>query len=404
MKDIVMSTPRTTRMDRSIIHLNIADFAVAVERLVDRRLTRRPLIIAPEGAPRATVYDMSEEAFQAGVRKGMALRQAIRLCPDAVILSPHPERYEKAMADLLRQALPYSPLVEPGERDGHLFLDVTGTSRLFGPSADVAWRLHRQTRQDLGLNPIWALAANKLISKVASRLVKPSGEYIVLPGDEAAFLAPLPVGLIPGIEGSDLNRLRELNLFRVHQITELGPAHLEVIFGQRAAFLTQTLQGIDVSPVLPADQRPPQVVMDHCFSTDTHSPQSLEAALYGLVEQAGRILRHCSRSTRRIAVTVDHSDGRRYMRQVAVQPASANDLALFPLARHALRLAWTRRIRIRRIGLVCDRLVYPPAQQLLFIDAPQGLPHQTKMVDVMDRIRDRFGPQAIKMGRVLSAS
>ncbi|MBT8341381.1 MAG: DNA polymerase IV, partial [Desulfatitalea sp.] len=94
-------------MDRSIIHINVADFAVAVERRLDRRLAGRPVIIAPEGAARATVYDMSEEAYQAGVRKDMPLGRALRLCRDTAILPPRPARYEQAMAELLGQALPY---------------------------------------------------------------------------------------------------------------------------------------------------------------------------------------------------------------------------------------------------------------------------------------------------------
>ena len=102
-------------MDRQVIHLNVADFAVAVERVLDRRLQDRPVIVAPAGISRAVVYDMSEEAYQAGVHKGMALRRAVRRCPDARILPPHPARYEQVMQALIRQALPYSPLIEPGE-------------------------------------------------------------------------------------------------------------------------------------------------------------------------------------------------------------------------------------------------------------------------------------------------
>ena len=140
-------------MERHVIHINVADFAVAVERAMDRRLRERPVVIAPDGVSRAVVYDMSEEAYQAGVRKGMALRRAVRLCPDVRILPPHPARYEQVMQALVRQALPYSPLIEPGEADGHLFVDVTGTSRLFGPPVDVAWRLRRQARAELSLAP-----------------------------------------------------------------------------------------------------------------------------------------------------------------------------------------------------------------------------------------------------------
>ena len=209
-------------MNRAIIHLNVADFAVAVERVIDRRLRARPVIVAPPATSRSVVYDMSEEAYRAGVRKGMPLRRAERRCRDAHLLAPNPYRYHLAMRELLRRAGAYSPLVEPGPGDGHLFVDATGTGRLFGPPADVAWRLRRQIRADLGLDPIWSVAANKLVAKVATRIVKPSGEYIVETGDEADFLAPLSLGLNPGIERRDRIRLQEFNLTRVHHAAALS--------------------------------------------------------------------------------------------------------------------------------------------------------------------------------------
>jgi len=386
-------------MDRSIIHINVADFAVAVERRLDRRLDGRPVIIAPEGAARATVYDMSEEAYQAGVRKNMPLRRATRLCRGCMILAPQPARYEQAMADLLRQALPYSPLIEPGDRDGHLFVDVTGTSRLFGPPVDVAWRLRREARRALGLDPIWALAANKLVAKVASRLVKPTGEYIVAPGDEEALLTPLPVWLIPGIEAADLARLRELNLNRVHQVTQLDRAHLEVALGRRAGFIDGAMHGRDNTPVLPVGQPPPRIVLDHAFGTDTHSQTDMAATLYALVEKAGRHLRRQGRVTRRVVVTVDYSDGRRWTRQVGVTPPTANDLTLFPFAQRTLQLAAARRTRVRHLRLVCDRLAFPPAQLPLFESERRTVLRQERIVAALDRVRERFGERAVGVAR-----
>ncbi len=109
----------------------------------------------------------------------MPLRRAAGMCRDAVILSLHPDRYERVMQALFKRALPYSPLVEMADGDGHLFVDATGTGRLFGPPMDVARRLCRKVRTDLGLDPIWSVAPNKLVAKIASRLVKPVGEYIV---------------------------------------------------------------------------------------------------------------------------------------------------------------------------------------------------------------------------------
>ena len=390
-------------MSRSVIHLNVADFAVAVERVVDRRLQGRPVIIAPEGSARAVVYDMSDEAYRCGVHKNMALRAARRRCRDACILPPHPDRYERAMRDLLKRALPYSPLVEAGDIDGHLFVDVTGTSRLFGPSIDIAWRLRRRVKTDLGLDPIWSVAPNKLVAKVATRLVKPTGEYIVGAGEEAGFLSPLPVWLVPGIEREDLNRLREFNFTLVSQVTALSLSHLQVPFGKRARFLYETVRGIDSSPVLPAGREKPIVRVEHDFDEDTNAPSSLEGALYRMVESAGRKLRRQGRAARRAAVTIDYSDGIRCTRQSAAKPATANDLTLFKVARQALRLARVRRLRIRHMRLICDRLVFPPAQMALFPEERREAQRRDSVVAAMDRVRNRFGRDVIQMGRTLAA-
>ncbi|MDJ0780324.1 MAG: hypothetical protein QNJ22_00050 [Desulfosarcinaceae bacterium] len=388
---------------RSIIHINIADFAVAVERVVDRSLTDRPVIIAPEGAARAAVYDMSEEAYQAGVRKGMPLRRARRLAPGACILAPHPDRYERAMADVFKQALPYSPLIEPGEDDGHLFVDVTGTSRLFGPPVDVAWRLRREMRRRLDLSPIWSLAANKLTAKVASRLVKPLGELQVAAGEEAAFLAPLPIWLFPGIERADLLSLRDFNFTAAAEVTALTNDQLTVILGARASFVRDTLKGTDETPVLPAGHRPPRIALGHEFGTDTNDTAVIEGALFNLVEAAGRRLRRARRAAGRLAVRVTYADSRRRSRQAAARPATANDITLFETARRALHLALSRRVRLRHLQLTCAGLVHPPAQRPLFTADREALDRREALIGSLDTIRGRFGREAVRFGRGLAA-
>jgi len=390
-------------MNRSIIHLNVADFAVAVERAVDCRLNERPVIIAPEGAARAAVYDMSNEAYMAGIRKGMALHRAVRLCKDVKVLPPHPDRYELAMRDVLKRALPYSPLIETGEDDGHLFMDATGTTRLFGPPGDVARRLRKQIKTDLGLNPIWSLAPNKLVAKVATRLVKPNGEYVVSAGEEEALMAPLPVGLVPGIERNDQLRLREFNLARVSHVAVLSLEQLEIPFGSRALSIYEAVRGIDPSPVLPVGQKPSKVTADYEFGNDTNDKHALEAVLYRLVEQAGRQLRQRRRAARRIAIVLDYSDGMRRARQMAARPATANDLCLFELARRILLLAWMRRVRIRHMRLICDRLVFPPAQLELFAADQKTGEKRCGLITAVDAIRHRFGPEVLRFGRTLAA-
>jgi DNA polymerase-4 len=391
-------------MERAIIHLNVADFAVAVERALDRRLENRPVIIAPAGAARAAVYDMSEEAYRAGVRKEMPLPAALRRCRDAEVLPPHPDRYAQAMNALLKEALPYSPLIEPGEKDGHLFMDVTGTRRLFGPPIDVAWRLQRRIRTGLSLAPIWSVAPNKLVAKVATRIVKPTGEYIVGAGEEAAFLSPLPLFLLPGIERRDLLQLRALNLTRPAEVAALSRAELAIPFGNRAELIYETVRGIDPSPVRLLAEKAPRIVINHTFGTDTHDPSLISGALYLLVETAGRELRRQRLATRRIGLFIDYTDGIQHVRSAAIRPASANDIPLFEAARSVLHAAWIRRVRVRHLRLVCDRLTFPPAQLPLFAADRAAEKKRSAVVTALDAVRDRFGIDALRVGRTLGLS
>ncbi|MFP4533632.1 MAG: hypothetical protein ACLFNS_13195 [Desulfobacterales bacterium] len=388
---------------RAVIHLNVADFAVAVERLVDRGLKDRPMIIAPEGAVRAAVHDMSEEAYQAGIRKGMPLKRAQRFCREACILPPHPDRYERAMRELFREVLPYSPLIEPGDIDGHLFIDVTGTSRLLGPPVDVAWRMYRRIRDRLGLSPIWSLAPNKLVSKVATRLVKPLGEYIVGEGEEQAFLSPLPVSLLPGIEAPDLFRLKEFNLFHVKQVADLTMDQLAVPFGRRADFIYESVRGIDPSPVLPAGREPSKISAFREFGNDTNDIATVERAVYLLAETIGARLRKRRKAARSLVITIDYADGLRCFRQLALTPPSANDITLFAVARALLEKAWIRRVRLRLVRLTCPKPVHPQAQMDLFSEAHAVKEKREAVIGAVDHIRNRFGQGSIQMGRVLAS-
>ena len=385
--------------ERSIIHINVADFAVAVERLVDSRLRGRPVIIAPGGTTRAAVYDMSEESYQNGVRKGMTLGRALGRCRDAVVLPPRPVRYERAMTRLVKHALPYSPLIEMTDHNGHLFVDATGTGRLFGPPPDVAWRIRKAVRTDMWLDPVWSVAPNKLVAKVATRMVKPDGEYVIGAGEEQDFLKPVPLHLIPGIEREDLKRFREFSLTRAGHVVHLSMEQLNIMLGTRSGSLYHAVRGIDPSPVLPVGQMPPVVVADHEFTDNTNRAAVVHGALYGLAERTGADLRKRRLTTRRIKVFIDYSDGRRVARQAVAHPSTANDVRLFVLAKRVLERAWTRRAGIRHLRLICDRLTYPPAQMALFAQDEKENQMSAPLMFALDTIRRRFGFNAIRVGR-----
>lgn len=384
--------------ERSVIHFNVADFAVSVERVVDSGLRRRPLIIAPLQAARAEVYDMSEEAFREGVRKGMALRRATKMCRGAALLPPRPALYQKAMAAFLKVVQSYSPFIECGSGDGHFFVDVTGTHRLHGPPPDIGLRVRRYARTHLGINPIWTLGTSKLVSKVASRLVKPVGEYIVDPGEEALFLAPLPVALLPGLTRRELQKLEGFHLKTIGALAGLSRQQLMVPFGSRCDYLHEISQGIDESMVSVPSSVMQTIDYESTFDDDSNNRQEVEAVITDLVGRAGLHLRASYRVARRVGVWLRYSDGTHVVRQASCRAGSNNDFVLHRLAITALRRAWVRRTRIRSCRLVCDRLQKQSPQLLLFPDnGDKGL-RQRKVLGAMDTIRNRFGHRSIRIG------
>ena len=384
-------------MERKIIHLNIADFSVAVERLVDRSLQSRPLIIAPPVA-RARVYDMSEEAYQDGVRKGMSLARARNRCRRAIILPPTPDRYEKAISCCFRHALPFTPQVERAPGSGHLYLDVTGTHRLFGPAPDIGWRIRKTMRRDLGLNPIWSVGPNKLVAKVASRIVKPAGEYIVAEGEEQSFLAPLPLSLLPVVGHGIENRLREVGIRRIAQAAALSRQDLYLLCGRRVEMLYQALRGIDQSPVHPPAEVEKRFFFRHHFSPDSNREEIIQPAVLDLARQAASSLRYHKKCCCRIKITLIYSDTVKVTRQVVCKHPATGDRELEQLAVTGLFRCWRRRVRVRTVELVCTR-VSPYVQQLsLFNCINKKQQRQKELENAIDVLHQRFGTSVLTRG------
>lgn len=388
-------------MDRAIIHLNIADFAVAVETNLQPALKGYPVVIAPQGAPRAVVYDMSNEAYHQGIRKGMPLTRAKQLNQKITILPPRFNRYEQIMKDLLKESVAFTPLIESGTSDGHIFLDVTGSGRLFGPSVDVAFKLKKAFKKTFRLDPIWSVATNKLVAKVATRMVKPAGEYIVAPGDEKAFLAPLPLFLIPGLGKTELTQLKDFNLSWVSQARTLTLEQLHVPFDQRASVIYDRIRGIDPTPVTALCESHSSIRVDHEFADDTNAANVLKKALYIMIERICSTLRSRDLTGAATRLILSYSDGLQTTATLKLTPATANDMAMFKKCIPLLNKAWTRRIRIRHLRLICEKFSCPRLQADLFASETK----ETKQADLirsMDRIREKFGRQSIRTGLTLT--
>ncbi len=225
---------------------------------------------------------------------------------------------------------------------------------------------------------------------------------MVRAGDEAAVLCELPLHLVPGIGIGDLRRLWEFNLRWTGDAARLSLDQLDVIVGPRNHLLYDAVRGIDDTPVRPANRCPPTVSREHGFGDDTNERTQVDAALYAMVESVGAALRRQRLAAGRMGIVLDYSDGVRMARSQGVRPPSANDIRLFETAGQVLDRAWHRRVRIRHLRLVCDRLGTAPVQRPIFESQRREWERNERFVAALDAVRERFGPGAIRVGRALT--
>jgi len=272
---------------------------------------------------------------------------------------------------------------------------------LFGLPPDIGWKVGNYVRKSLGVKPIWTLASSKLVSKVASRLVKPVGEYIVGVGEENEFLAPLPVDLLPGISAKELRTLKELNLTLIGQLMGLSRSQLLVLFGSRGAVIYGLCRGVDDKFVGVEEAEGQSISCEHQFASDTNDRQQVRSVVGDLVSRAAGLLRQRRQLSRRVGIRIDYSDGTIVGRRVIGKLGSSSDDVLLRLALLALRRAWWRRTRLRSCTLIFDRLHKRSPQLLLFPECGEVEEKQKKILEAMDRIRCQFGHNAVRrVGRL----
>ena len=270
---------------KPVLFLDPPEFCIRVESLVTPRLRARPIVVAAPGAERATVLALSAEARAAGIQRGTEVRLAQKICPDLVVLPPNPQLYARASRALHAVIGRYAPIIEP-HGWGHAFCDVSGTERLFGSPVDLAWRMSRAVHEEVRLPLAIGVATNKLVSEVAAEVAKArrrGGEGAsealvpVTPGEEAKFLAPNHVDLLPDLEQKLRDRLDEYQLDLIGQIARIPAPDLCAVFGARGRSLHATALGIDPRPVLPPAVKA-EFRVEHTLATDTNDRGSSTAS------------------------------------------------------------------------------------------------------------------------------
>ncbi|MFO1464237.1 MAG: hypothetical protein U1F66_10715 [bacterium] len=378
-----------------VIHVNIPAFAVAVEQRVDPRLRGRPVAIAASTAPRAPLLAVSAEAFGAGIHAGDRACDALKLEPRLRVLPQNPPLYERAQRKLGELVDRFTPLVEPA-RPGSFYLDMSGMESLFGKAPDAAGLIHRRIREALGLEAALGVARNKLVSRIAAKVIRPQGLCDVFAGGESCFLAPLEVEYLPGIGDKTQERLlRELGVRRICDLAA-GPAPvLAQVFGRRGATLKAQAEGRDEEPVRPPQRR---LELDETatLSQESNDEGVLLAELWRLVETLGAELRRRALVAGRAGLSGLYLDRSRARREVDLRPPTNLDFRIFAVLAAAWRKFLPRRVALKSIGLRLDRLQPEFQQADLFRDA-----REERILRTLDELRARYGTSVIRAGRAL---
>lgn len=379
-------------MERQIVHIDVDSFAITVECIVDSKLRNRPVIVANPAIARSAVQALSTEAQQAGIYRGMMLQQALRLCRDVIVIPPNEPLYSRAMRAIMNLLSQFTPLIEPVQY-GHAYLDMTGTTRLFGETVDAAAKIQREIQSRLWLPTSLGVASNKLVSKVAAKVTRPPGIREVEHGAEQNFIGPLEVHYLPLFNQSIQAQLLELNLRLIQQIADLSLQHLTIVFGRDGSKLYQASHGIDYTPVFPP-QQVPNIYEQTTLAEDTNDIHLLRGALYQLVEKIGRQLRQSCQSARKMMLEIYYADHREAIGQKRLPKATNTDQELFYIAEELLHKILTRRIRVRKLAIRYFQLTPLPGQMSLF-DRQTGDKNQN-LTRAIDQIRKKFGETSLK--------
>jgi DNA polymerase IV len=384
---------------RSILHLNVVNFHVAVAAALEPRLRSRPVAVATRGAARRVVLDASSVAHEAGVRRGMVLELACRRCRDLTVLEPTPRLYERAHDALFAEAAQLSPRVEPAG-PGHLFVDLSGTERLFGDPVDSSVSLKRTIMDRLNLDTAVGVATNKLLSKVATRLIKPTGLCRVVAGCEGEFLAPLPVRILPGIDLHVIHAILQFNISNINELLHISEVQLRSVFGPLGSDIYRAARGIDDTPVRPALQPAPSVRESMVFEGHTNDDAEVERGLFALVTRAGMRLRAMGMAATSLCLFVCYSDGRAGRQREKLSTPLSGDLSLFSRCVDMLRRLFTRRVRMSDIALELSGLTYPYGEECyqmdLFGDADAARAREAGLMAALDAIRSSYGRTAVR--------
>ena len=381
-------------MRRFILHVDMDAFYAAVEQRDRPELRGKPVIVGADpkgGRGRGVVSTASYEARRFGVGSAMPISQAYRQCPHGVYLPVDMQKYLAVSRQVMEELRLYTDLVEPLSID-EAFLDVTDSARAFGSAPEIAHALKRRIVERTSLTASVGVAGCKLVAKIASDMKKPDGLVIVPAGEEAAFLAPLPIRRLWGVGPKLEEQLAAHGIQTIGQLAASDPGRLGRRLGNHGQDLIQLARGIYARPVNPAGEAK-SVGQEHTYDADTRDPARLRRTLLDLADGvAGRLRNHGLRARTLTLKYRDETFHTLTRAETLSQPTDAGEVLFRTACKLFESVHGTRRVRL--LGIYTSGFGHD-AQLDLFPPEP------SRADRLRDVVAERFGPGALTRASLL---
>lgn len=378
---------------RTIFHLDLDSFFVSVERVLDPSLKNKPVIVGADPKyGRGVVAACSYEAREFGLHSAMPIKQAYKLCPNGIYLHGHFKEYERFSIAVRELLAKYSPQLEQASID-EFYLDFSGCEKIYGSLFLFASKIQKEILDKLSLPCSIGIGSNKTIAKVASDFNKPMGITYVINGMEKEFLAPMPVGTMPGIGKETVKILHSKGFYTLGEIANISEDYLCTVFGKYGSDMWAKANGKGREFLsFPCERK--SISHERTFGVDELNRSKIESVLFRLTGKVCQSLREYDWLTSTISIKLRYSDFVTITRAKTIAPTD-DDKVVFDTAVNLFRKAYTRRVAIRLIGIHLTNFSLNSEQEKLFYDE-EFLRKQ--MLRAVTKIRDKFGYDSIKVG------
>lgn len=375
-------------MDRTILHFDLDAFFCSVEAILNPQLRGQAFVVAGSPEERGVVSSASYPARKYGIRSAMPTAQALRLCPGLIVVRPRHRPYGEhsdRVMDLVRGSVPAMEQVSIDEA----FLDVTDHPR---PGREVAAGLQAEILRRFSLPTSWGVAPNKLVAKVATNVGKPNGLIVVPPGQEATFLAPLPVSMLWGVGPKTQAQLAEFGVRTIGDLAGMPEDRLRSLWGERGIDLAASARGEDGSSVVEGHEAR-SVSSETTFARDISEREALSRTLRSLAEDVGRRLRESEVAGTTVRIKVRWPDFTTITRQTRLRQPSDQDGEIFQAAQELFDRVWRPGKAVRLLGVGMAGLG-PPLRQLGLFD--RRWEEDSRLLKAVDAIRTKYGWDAVQ--------